>query len=86
MTSQATQTSQQTAAAVVPDVDTVYENLRAALKNAGITLPSLGVDPVSFADRKPRPLIELGRCNLETAEKLTAALTNGRTCSTVSDR
>ncbi|MER7718622.1 hypothetical protein ABTX99_17000 [Streptomyces flaveolus] len=53
--------------------DTVKE-LRAALVRAGITLPSLGIDPVSLAREAPCPLIELGRCSVETARRLAAVL------------
>ncbi|MFD4256156.1 hypothetical protein ACFWR9_00580 [Streptomyces sp. NPDC058534] len=53
--------------------DTVKE-LRAALTKAGITLPSLGLDPVSLAREAPCPLVELGRCSVETAQRLAAAL------------
>ncbi|MFJ6790554.1 hypothetical protein ACWDBF_35165 [Streptomyces angustmyceticus] len=48
--------------------------LAAVLKRAGIVLPSLGVDPVSYGYAVPRPLIELGRCNLETTHRLIAVL------------
>jgi hypothetical protein len=57
----------------------VLNQLRAALQAHGITLPSLDLDPVMLAaiangapDR--RPLIELGRVNVETARSLTQAL------------
>jgi hypothetical protein len=53
--------------------DTVKE-LRAALLIAGITLPSLGIDPVSLAREVPCPLVELGRCSVETARRLAAVL------------
>ncbi|MFD7063046.1 hypothetical protein [Streptomyces sp. NPDC059906] len=53
--------------------DTVKE-LRAVLAEAGITLPSLGLDPVSLAREAPCPLVELGRCSVETAQRLAAAL------------
>ncbi|BDD72066.1 hypothetical protein [Streptomyces violaceoruber] len=53
--------------------DTVKE-LRAALAEAGIVLPSLGLDPVSLAREEPCPLIELGRCSVETAQRLAAVL------------
>ncbi|MGW5600329.1 hypothetical protein ACWEWL_14640 [Streptomyces rochei] len=53
--------------------DTVKE-LRAALAEAGSTLPSLGLDPVSLAREAPCPLIELGRCSVETAQRLAAVL------------
>jgi hypothetical protein len=56
------------------------DQLRAALDVHGITLPSLDLDAVTLAaihngspDR--RPLIDLGRVNLETARKLARALT-----------
>ncbi|MFI1437491.1 hypothetical protein [Streptomyces lydicus] len=50
------------------------DELAAALRQAGIVLPSLGVDPVSCARPSPRPLVELGRCNLETVRRLTAVV------------
>ncbi|MGW8064815.1 hypothetical protein ACVV2G_21710 [Streptomyces ziwulingensis] len=53
--------------------DTVKE-LREALAEAGITLPSLGLDPVSLAREAPCPLVELGRCSVETARRLAAVL------------
>jgi hypothetical protein len=49
--------------------------LQDALSALGITLPSLGIDlPSCCGSLDPRPLVELGRCNLETATALTAAL------------
>jgi hypothetical protein len=61
------------------EADRALNQLRAALDACGITLPSLDLDAVTLAaihnggtDR--RPLIELGRVNLETARKLTRAL------------
>ncbi|MFF4699728.1 hypothetical protein [Streptomyces chattanoogensis] len=50
------------------------EELAAALKQVGIVLPSLGVDPIWLSDAWPRALVELGRCNLETAHRLIAVL------------
>jgi hypothetical protein len=52
------------------------EELREALGSRGITLPSLGLDPVSYAGLglHPYPLVELGRCNIETATRLAAVL------------
>ncbi|MFE0100105.1 hypothetical protein [Streptomyces sp. NPDC059009] len=55
-------------------VEDVVKELRTALTRAGITLPSLGIDPVSLAREAPRPLVELGRCDLGAAERLTKAL------------
>ncbi|WSS17786.1 hypothetical protein OG533_29875 [Streptomyces sp. NBC_01186] len=48
--------------------------LGAALKTHGLTLPSLGVDLVTFAGRQPYALVSLGNCNLETARGLAAVL------------
>lgn len=50
------------------------EELRSALAKAGIVLPSLGLDPVSVAREAPCPLVELGRCSVETAGRLVTAL------------
>lgn len=50
-------------------------DLQEALTAAGITLPSLGIDLASCTSLiQPRPLVELGRCNLDTAQALAAAL------------
>ncbi|AJT65300.2 hypothetical protein T261_3635 [Streptomyces lydicus] len=48
--------------------------MAAALKQVGIVLPSLGVDPIWLSDAWPRALVELGRCNLETAHRLIDVL------------
>ncbi|WP_309032941.1 hypothetical protein [Streptomyces alfalfae] len=52
------------------------DELRAALSLHGITLPSLGVDPLTCAGTYPpsEGLIALGNCNTATARALTAAL------------
>ncbi|MEU9121169.1 hypothetical protein AB0C96_15170 [Streptomyces sp. NPDC048506] len=50
------------------------DELAAVLKEAGIVLPSLGVDLVTYSSQLPSVLIELGRCNLETTRRLSAAL------------
>ncbi|MEU6820292.1 hypothetical protein ABZ921_06650 [Streptomyces atriruber] len=47
--------------------------LKAGLAGAGVTLPSLRVDPLSVAG-EGLPLVELGRCNLDTALRLAAVL------------
>ncbi|MFP8940919.1 hypothetical protein ACLIYM_05715 [Streptomyces fenghuangensis] len=60
--------------AISASTEAVVE-LHAALAGNGITLPSLGIDLASCTRTvDPRPLVELGRCNLETARALTAAL------------
>ncbi|MEU6553009.1 hypothetical protein ABZ915_22385 [Streptomyces sp. NPDC046915] len=50
------------------------ERLRAALRDVGIVLPSLRVDPVTGAHGDPYALVDLGRCNLDVASRLAAAL------------
>ncbi|MBW1604405.1 hypothetical protein JJV70_20325 [Streptomyces sp. JJ66] len=55
----------------------VAEELRGALRAAGVTLPSLRLDPVSCAREEPWPLVDLGCCNQETAARLAAALRAG---------
>ncbi|MBA5225860.1 MULTISPECIES: hypothetical protein [Streptomyces] len=56
----------------------VVESLREALAEVGVVLPSLGVDPVTGASGEPFALVALGRCNVRTAERLTAALRGER--------
>ncbi|MER5839891.1 hypothetical protein ABT099_06175 [Streptomyces prasinus] len=58
----------------VGDAEDVVEELRALLVKTGITLPSLGLDPVSLAREAPCPLVELGRCSVETARRLVAVM------------
>ncbi|WP_407286522.1 hypothetical protein [Streptomyces sp. BP-8] len=60
------------------EVDAVTTELREALAGAGVVLPSLRPDPVSIAHRYNPPLVELGRCSMEVARRLTAALTPTR--------
>ncbi|MFI8963924.1 hypothetical protein ACIGO8_17625 [Streptomyces sp. NPDC053493] len=49
--------------------------LRTALAAHGITLPSLGVDPVTLAGSSGRPpLVALGHCNVATARQLAEVL------------
>jgi hypothetical protein len=54
-------------------VDTV-ERLRQALAKHGVRLPSLDVDTHSYAHPDRGVLVELGRCNVTTAQALIAAL------------
>ncbi|MFE9816617.1 hypothetical protein [Streptomyces sp. NPDC005773] len=57
------------------DTGAEIDALRAALTAHGITLPSLGVDPLTLAACTTRPpLIALGNCNAATARRLTEAL------------
>ncbi|MDQ1010003.1 hypothetical protein QFZ82_004488 [Streptomyces sp. V4I23] len=52
----------------------VVAQLRDGLGIVSVTLPSLRVDPVSLASEMPYPLLDLGRCNLDTALRLAAVL------------
>lgn len=57
----------------------VVSQLRAELDGTGVTLPSLRVDPVSLASESTAyPLVDLGRCNLDTALRLAAVLHEAR--------
>jgi hypothetical protein len=58
----------------VEEAEDMVKELRTVLAKAGITLPSLGLDPVSLAREAPCPLVELGRCSIETARRLTSVL------------
>ncbi|MEU9062569.1 hypothetical protein AB0D13_27835 [Streptomyces sp. NPDC048430] len=48
--------------------------LRAGLAGVGVKLPSLRIDPASCARDEPAPLVDLGRCSLETAMRLSVQL------------
>lgn len=50
------------------------EELLAALAKAGMRLPSRGLDPVSLVREAPCPLVEPGRCSVETAGLIAAVL------------
>ncbi|MGW2024598.1 hypothetical protein [Streptomyces decoyicus] len=50
------------------------EELRTALKDHGITLPSLGVDLPGFAGVYGVSLVALGNCNAATARRLAEVL------------
>ncbi|WP_241265561.1 hypothetical protein [Streptomyces boncukensis] len=56
------------------EAEDAYRRLRTALGEADVLLPSLRVDLSSCADHLTEPLLDLGRCNLATAERLIAAL------------
>ncbi|MFE1424433.1 hypothetical protein [Streptomyces fungicidicus] len=58
----------------VEEAEEVVKELRTALAKGGISLPPLGLDPVSLAREAPCPLVELGRCSVETARRLAAVL------------
>jgi hypothetical protein len=48
--------------------------LREALASAGLRLPSVTLDPASCARDVPAPLIDLGRCDVDTARRLAEAV------------
>ena len=52
--------------------------LRGTLDALGVVLPSLRVDPLTAVSEESCPLVELGRCNLDTAARLEAALRGAR--------
>ncbi|NBE53507.1 hypothetical protein GUY60_19175 [Streptomyces sp. YC537] len=56
------------------EADEAVLELRTAFARIGIALPSLRLDPISYARDKPCPLVELGRCTVETAQRIAAAL------------
>ncbi|WP_406727885.1 hypothetical protein WJ438_29305 [Streptomyces sp. GD-15H] len=57
-------------AAAIQDADGARNELSRALDDAGVLLPSLGLDTVSLASGYLPPLVDLGRCNPGTARKL----------------
>ncbi|WP_235865069.1 hypothetical protein [Streptomyces cacaoi] len=66
-----------TTMAKLREADDVCRRLIVALGKADVLLPSLQVDLSSCADELVGPLLDLGRCNLPTAERLIAALDDG---------
>lgn len=63
------------------DAESALHELRDALRGAGVTLPSLWLDLAAYAGPGKVQLIELGRCNIDTARALAAALRAGRTAA-----
>lgn len=61
----------------VADAERARDELRDALGAAGVQLPSLGLDIASCVGPTPLALIDLGCCNVETAQALAAALRPG---------
>ncbi|SCK34530.1 hypothetical protein B046DRAFT_02887 [Streptomyces sp. LamerLS-316] len=62
------------AAGRVRAAEDAVARLRAGLAGVGVKLPSLRVDPVSCAASEPTPLVDLGRCSIETAMRLSVQL------------
>lgn len=64
----------ESALGVLAEAEAAYEELAEALARCGVTLPSLRLDAASCAAPAPRPLLDLGRCNVDTAWQLAEAL------------
>lgn len=58
----------------VREAEDAVERLRVGLAGVGLKLPSLRIDPVSCAGNEPSPLVDLGRCSIDTALRLSAEL------------
>ncbi|MFE7480631.1 hypothetical protein [Streptomyces sp. NPDC057552] len=58
----------------VREAEDAVARLKEGLAKVGVTLPSLRVDPVSCAGNEPTPLVDLGRCNIDTALRLCEVL------------
>ncbi|MCZ7417767.1 MULTISPECIES: hypothetical protein [unclassified Streptomyces] len=56
------------------EAEEAANDLREQLRKSAVVLPSLRIDPVSAAGSEPSPLIDLGRCNLETVRRLVVVL------------
>ncbi|MDJ0461983.1 hypothetical protein [Streptomyces sp. H27-C3] len=69
----------QTAGDTLNDVKAARDELADALRAVGITLPSLRLDVASCSGPAAYALIELGRCNVQTARALAAALSGPTT-------
>ncbi|MFI2190237.1 hypothetical protein [Streptomyces sioyaensis] len=67
-------TERRVAAETMTEAEAACGELAAVLKETGIVLPSLGIDPVTYGYETPRALVELGRCNVATTRKLIEVL------------
>lgn len=56
------------------EIEAALAELEEALASRGITLPSLGIDLFTAGSTVLPPLVELGRCNAQTARALARAL------------
>ncbi|MGW4032814.1 hypothetical protein ACWEFL_26520 [Streptomyces sp. NPDC004838] len=70
-------TDRWSAAEKIRNAEEARDALAAALERAGIRLPSLGVDPYTYASAVPLPLVELGRCSPSVALALAAVIEQG---------
>lgn len=62
------------AAGRVREAEELVARLRGGFAGVGVVLPSLRIDPLSFAGEEPVALVDLGRCNLATALRLAQVL------------
>ncbi|MFC8226710.1 hypothetical protein [Streptomyces sp. NPDC057287] len=62
------------AAGRVRAAEDAVARLRVGLAGVGVKLPSLRVDLASCARNEPMPLVDLGRCSVETVLRLSALL------------
>lgn len=62
------------AAGRVREAEELVARLRGGFAGVGIVLPSLRIDPLSYAGDGPVALVDLGRCNLDTALRLSQVL------------
>ncbi|WP_240138108.1 hypothetical protein [Streptomyces sp. MUM 178J] len=62
----------------IEEAEEAVNRLREVLQQLGITLPSLRVEVASYTRDIPCPLIELGRCNVDTARAIAAAVLSGK--------
>ncbi|MCT4356356.1 hypothetical protein M5362_24830 [Streptomyces sp. Je 1-79] len=67
----------ETAVDEIRDARAARDELRAALAEVGVRLPSLGLDLVSLASPHLTPLVDLGRCRPDVARRLASALRAG---------
>ncbi|MFE9818535.1 hypothetical protein [Streptomyces sp. NBC_00236] len=58
----------------VREAEEVVARLRGGFARVGVVLPSLRIDPLSYAGDGSGVLVDLGRCNLDTALRLSQVL------------
>ncbi|MFC8274786.1 hypothetical protein ACFUJR_20080 [Streptomyces sp. NPDC057271] len=71
-------TGRDTAVDEIRDARAARDELRAALAEVDVRLPSLGIDLVSLASPHLTLLVDLGRCRPDVARRLAEALRAGR--------
>nr|WSW67698.1 hypothetical protein OG461_16590 [Streptomyces sp. NBC_00995] len=58
----------------VREAEELVTRLRGGFAGVGVVLPSLRIDPLSYAGDGSGVLVDLGRCNLDTALRLSQVL------------